>query len=159
MQIWRNGGHNKVIMKSDGEPAIRALKKKVKGRRASNMTLMEVTPRGDPKANGEAESAVREVKGVARTIKVGLEQRIGRKLPADAPILPWIVEHAGVCITAFRKGPDGKTPYRRIKGKEFSGRMMEIGENIMYKELNDQQQLGGWDSRWAEGPAGWREFS
>ena len=66
-------GHNKVILKSDGEPAIRALKKKIKARRTSTITLMEVTPRGDPRANGEAESAVREIKGVARSIKTGLE--------------------------------------------------------------------------------------
>ena len=123
-------GHGPVLLKSDGEPSIRALKKKIKTRREGEQTLMEVTPRGDPKANGEAESAVREIKGVARAIKVGLEQRIGRRLPADAPILPWIVEHAGVCVTAFRKGPDGKTPYRRIKGKEFSGQMMEMKDHV-----------------------------
>ena len=148
MEEW---GHGKVIMKSDGEPAIRALKKKVKARRTDNITLMEVTPRGDPKANGEAESAVREIKGVARSIKSGLEQRSQEKLPADSPILPWIVEHAGVCVTVYRKGRDGKTPYHRLKGKEFSGRMYEIGEKVLFKELNDQQQLGGWDSRWSEG--------
>ena len=28
---------------------------------------------------------------------------------------------------------------------------MEIGERILFKELNDQQQLGGWDRRWSEG--------
>ena len=64
--------------------------------------MMEVTPRADPKANGEAESAAREIKGMARSIKVGLEQRLKQKLPADSPIIPWIVEHSGVCITVFR---------------------------------------------------------
>ena len=29
--------------------------------------------------------------------------------------------------------------------------MYEIGEKVLFKELNDQQQLGGWDSRWSEG--------
>ena len=81
-------GHNKVILKSDGEPAIRALKKKVKTKRGEAITLMEVTPRADPRANGDSESAVREIKGVARAIKTGLEQRLKRIVPADSPILP-----------------------------------------------------------------------
>ena len=110
-------GHGKVILKSDGEPAIRALKKKVKEKRGEVVTLMEVTPRADPRANGESESAVREIKGVARAIKTGLEQRLRRTVPADSPILPWIIEHAGVCITVHRSGPCGKTPYQRSKGK------------------------------------------
>ena len=88
MEEW---GYGKVLLKSDGEPAVRALKKKVRIRRADEITMMEVTPRGDPKANGEAESAVREIKGVARSIKAGLEQRIKEPLPADSTILLWIV--------------------------------------------------------------------
>ena len=54
-------GYGKVILRSDGEPAIRALKKKVKLRREGDTTLLEITPRADPKANGEAEAAVREI--------------------------------------------------------------------------------------------------
>ena len=53
-------------------------------------------------------------------------------------------------MTVYRKGRDGKTPYHRLRGKEFSGKMHEIGEKVLFKELNDQQQLGGCDSRWSE---------
>ena len=147
MEEW---GHGKVILKSDGEPATRALKKKVR-RRREDVTLMEVTPRADPKANGEAEAAVREIKGVARAIKVGLEQRLRSSRPADSPILPWIIEHSGVCITVFRKDGEGKTAYQKLRGKGFSGVMFEIGEKVLFKELNDQRQIGGWDGRWSEG--------
>ena len=88
---------------------------------------------------------------MAISIKVGLEQRIKGPLPVDSPILPWIVEHAGVVITTGRKGPDGKTPYYRLKDQKFSGKLFEMGEKVLFKELEDQQQLGGWDSRWNEG--------
>jgi len=42
--------------------------------------LLENLPAHDPQANGEAERAVQECKGIMRGVKLGLEARIGEEV-------------------------------------------------------------------------------
>ena len=53
-------GHRKVILKSDGESSITALKNTVRNACEVNMGV-EVSPVGDSQANGEVERAIRTV--------------------------------------------------------------------------------------------------
>ena len=55
-------GHRKVILKSDGESAITALKDAVKASCDVSMSV-EVSPMGDSQANGDVERAIRTVQG------------------------------------------------------------------------------------------------
>ena len=54
------GYHHTILIRSDGEPAIRDLLDRVCQLRASE-TLLEVTPAGDSKSNGRAERAVQAI--------------------------------------------------------------------------------------------------
>ena len=65
-------GHAGVILKSDGESSITALKNAVKGSVDVNLGV-EVSPVGDSKANGEVERAIKTVQGQIRTLKSALE--------------------------------------------------------------------------------------
>ena len=65
-------GHKKIILKSDGEPAITALANAVKASSELGMGV-EVSPVGDSKANGEIERAVRTVQGQVRTMNSALD--------------------------------------------------------------------------------------
>ena len=65
-------GHKKVILKSDGESSITALKNAIKA--SSDLEMgVEVSPVGDSKANGEIERAIRTVQGQCRTLKSSLD--------------------------------------------------------------------------------------
>ena len=65
-------GHKRIILKSDGEPAITALANAIKA--SSDLEMgVEVSPVGDSKANGEIERAVRTVQGQIRTLKSALD--------------------------------------------------------------------------------------
>jgi hypothetical protein len=66
-----------VIMKSDDEPAIVALKETV-GREASVEIVMEEAPVGDHQANGVAENAVKNAQGHFRALTNALESRINK---------------------------------------------------------------------------------
>ena len=60
-------GHKKVILKSDGESSIKALKEAVNN--SSNFSMgVKVSPVGDSKANGETERAIMTVQGQVRTL-------------------------------------------------------------------------------------------
>ena len=72
-------------------------------------------PVGDHQANGDIESAVRELKRQMRAIRAQLEAKL-RQYNADFkgldekdPILTWIPTFAGDVIARYRRGTDGKT--------------------------------------------------
>ena len=75
-------GYTKVVIKTDGEPAIVAVQEKIAANRVHG-TLVENPPAYDPQANGGAERAVAEVKAQLRAIKFGLENRIGTRSTSE----------------------------------------------------------------------------
>ena len=75
-------GYHEVILKSDGEPALKAIQKEVRERR-EKPTMLENSPAGDSCANGAAERAVQAVGGQVRVLKFALENRLGIKLPVQ----------------------------------------------------------------------------
>ena len=51
------------------------------------------------------------------------------------PVLPWLVNLAGVLITRFQIGVDDHTAHARLKGKLFHEAMMPIGECVHHQPL------------------------
>ena len=80
-QLNRNlkkfGYHSNVIIRSDGEFAIKDLLDKLSGMRASE-TILEQAPKGDSKANGRAERAVQSIEKQTRVLKLGTEDVLGK---------------------------------------------------------------------------------
>ena len=111
-------GHPEMVLKSDGEPAIAALKQRVKQERPERI-ILEESPVKESQANGAIENAIRQVQGQIRTMKDCLESRIGIRLTGEETIFPWLVSHAAATINRYHVGQDGNTAYRRWKGKEF----------------------------------------
>ena len=68
-------GYNKIILKSDNEPAIvQVLRETLKSLKVNTVDqAMEEHPAPyDSKANGAVENAVKQVQGLARTLKISL---------------------------------------------------------------------------------------
>ena len=119
-------GYKRVILKSDQEPAIKKLKAAV--RREWSLEIPdEYSPVGDSQSNGAVEISVQVIEGQVRTLKCQIEHRLGRELPMEHPVLPWMVRHAGATISRYQKGPDGMTAYRRIRGRDFHNVVVEFG--------------------------------
>jgi hypothetical protein len=125
-------GYKRVILKSDGENAIRDVLKQVNECWHGDAAL-EGPPTGDSKANGAAERAVRSVTGQTRTLKLALERRLRQEIPGNAAILTWIVRHAGVVVSRHEMKVDGKTAYERLRGKQSKRRMAEFGKKVLFK--------------------------
>ena len=65
-------GYNRIILKSDQEPAIKDLKIRVKAERPEEI-IMEESPAYEHRSNGEVERAIQTVQAQVRTIKGSLE--------------------------------------------------------------------------------------
>ena len=126
-------GDKEMVLKSDGEHALVKMKKAA-GKEAKTLTkvVCEESPADDPKANGEAEVAVKEVKWRIRAITMMVEKRLG-KLPEGHPLLLWIPRYAAEQANRHRLGHDGKTPEERRTGKRWLKPTPIYGERIMIK--------------------------
>ena len=102
---------------------------------AGHITLSaapELTHPGESQSNGLAERAVRTLEEQTRTMLTALEARIKVPLPSDHPILSWLLEHASYILNKYMTGPDKKTAYYRMHGKETNERLVEFGERVLW---------------------------
>ena len=116
LKKWNRG---KVVLRSDGENAIRDLVSKVSAMRAPQ-TVLEVAPKGDSRANGRAERAVQQVEKQTRILKLAVEEEFGN-LSVRHPCFPWPVLHAADVYNKFHVGADGHTVYERVRGRLWVG--------------------------------------
>ena len=131
-------GVRMFINKSDGEPAMKALKDAAAKDMEGVKGISQESPVGDHQANGDIESTVRTLKAQMRATRFALESRLGLQLAHDDPILTWIPTFAGDTIARFRTGPDGKTLWEREQGRKWTGDSLEFGERVFMKEAKER---------------------
>jgi hypothetical protein len=88
-------GHTRVIVKADNEPAVQALVNRVvelaKIECSGFDQLAKEQPAAyDSQSNGGTEVGVRLARGLLRTVKLCLEARIGKYIPVDHAVMPWM---------------------------------------------------------------------
>ena len=75
-----------VILKGDQEHSLRALMNSVKNKFVGAL-ILEFSPVGQSKSNGEIERAVQSVHGMTRTLKEFLELKTEQKICGKSPSL------------------------------------------------------------------------
>ena len=127
-------GLQHVVNFSDNEAALVALKNQA----ATQVKGLESVPRecpvGDHSANGDAESAVKQVKQLCRSVRLALESKLKMTLEQTDPVLQWIPHFAGQLLTIVQKGPDGKTAWERETGRKWRRPLLQFGEKVMLRE-------------------------
>ena len=73
--------------------------------------------------------------GQLRTMKIGLEARLGCKINSDWAILQWMSELAPELMNRGQVGREGRTVYYRLHGKDSKKGMLEFAEQIMAKPM------------------------
>ena len=111
---------------------------------------IEHSPVGESRSNGAVENAIQRVQGQFRTMKFGLEERYGRKVPSNHVSLAWLVPHAAHTMGRYRIGRYGKTPHELLRGRPFDREVVEFGECVDYLGLGSKGK-DKQDSRWKHG--------
>jgi len=153
IEILNTLGYRRIILKSDQEPSMIAMRRAVQQTWEMGEITMEDSPAYDPKSNGAVERSVRTIKEQVRTMKSDLEGRLMRKLDGgDRSILCWMIEHAGALLRRYKVGPDGRTAYERVKGRGSRRWMVPFGECVWWMPLRPQTaQPSNLDPRVEEG--------
>ena len=144
-------GYDKIILRSDGEAALKSIQAEV-ARIREKETVLENSPVGDSKANGVAERAVQAFGEQFRVIREGLQQRLQVRIPGNHPLTSWMTEHSADLLNKYQCGEDGRTAYRRWKGKDFQGQVVEFGEKVHHRNnVKGENARNKMDGRWHEG--------
>ena len=147
-------GFGRIILKTDNEESIMALKTKVAEllRSEGVEVMLEESVEGESETNGAVENAIKDVTGMIRTIIGHIERDAKYRVEVTDNIFSWVAEHAGNLITHFRIGADGLTPYQRLRGKKSSVRFGVLGEKILFRPLKQSGgKLNKLEQRWRPG--------
>jgi hypothetical protein len=85
------------MLKTDNEAAIlKPLKESLRELEVEwlEQVMSENAPEYDPQASGSAEIGVQKWKGQFKTLRSGLEEEIGYKVPARHPAIAWLAQHS-----------------------------------------------------------------
>ena len=122
-------GHERIVIRPDGEPALRSLKEVVQtdpsmkielsGRKCDkrDQIIKEESCAHDSRTNGYIESKIRRVQGQIRAMKDALESRLGCKIKDDHECLPWLIRHASFLRSRLVEGSSGMTPIQKMEGQ------------------------------------------
>ena len=141
-------GRQKVVIMSDGERSIRALAEaaaKSWGKEAA----LQTSAKGSHQSNGAVERAILENAKQVRTVINAFEMRFGIKVQVEDQYFPWLVRHSSWLISRFLVKSDGKTPYERLRGREYRGEVVEPCEVVHYKleapgKMEPKTAVGVW---------------
>jgi len=138
LKSWGHAGGSAghVIMESDGEPAILAVKNAVT-QRMGGVCIPEQLAKGEKTKNGRIEEAGKTIRQLFCTFLYRMERGVDDKIPFDADIIPWIARWAAICYSRFHVGHDGKTAWERLRRRTCSVPVVPVGETVWYKELGD----------------------
>ena len=119
-------GHTKLIIKADNEASLQALVIRslevirVKCEKVQNVSK-EQPPKYDSQSNGATEVGVQLIRGLFRTLKLCLEARIGKFVPINHALIPWLLEHTCLLLNAMVVGEDGLTSWARARAAVWTG--------------------------------------
>ena len=127
--------HEKVKLRSDGEPAIKALVQKVKDRWSQkHTTLVEDTPLYSSPSNGRAERAIQTVRRLASSLKVHAEVKLKCALTPEQPGWPWIVRHSAWLHNRFHVKANGRTCFEELHQTRYKQDVVPWGEKVLFME-------------------------
>ena len=141
-----------IILRSDNERAILDLKRQAVAEccvRHGMTVIIDDTTKCESQDNGLAEVAVREVKGVARSVKIALSELCKKDISSKHLVLPWLVSNAAGQITRGQTRADGWTPHQRLKGRAFRKLLPVFGESVFHLSIG--KRASRLLERWSDG--------
>ena len=105
-----------MIIRCDGEPAIRLIRQSVALFRKGK-TVPEDIPPGEHEQMGFVEAMVKSTRNQFKTFRISLERSLGEGLPGDTPAPQWLIRWSSMTLTRYQVGTDGKTGYERLKNR------------------------------------------
>ena len=102
-------------------------------------TVPQLSIPHEHQSNGGAESMNHVIEGHATSILLRLEEKCKRVIAPECRFLLWLPEYASRVRTIYKNGHNG-TIYKKLFGCEFSLKLGDICEKVMYLRNQDPKQ-------------------
>ena len=132
-----------VEIKTDGEPSIIEIARRVQARRDNTTTLAQI---------GAVERANGTVQAQLRAYYLDVQDRMEVRIIPGTQLFPWIMRHSVWTVVRYRSDQRTKqTPYERTRGCRYESALVPFGEVIMAKIADaDKMRAGKLDSAWVK---------
>ena len=140
--------HKKVIIHTDGEPAIKSLARYIQIARKDHDTILEVAPRYSSGSTGMAENMIKRVAGQARTLRMSVEQRYHITIGVDMVVWPWLIRHASFLLARFDVwGTTQRTAFYQLNDYAYTSELAPFAETVLYRQSFPADRKGQQGSR------------
>ena len=137
----------KLIMKSDREPSVEALKRAVALRRQAAATLIE-SPVWKSQSNGVIERAIRAWESQFRTLKHQFGGNLNSKLEMSHPLVEWMTVWAGELVSRYVLRENGRTAIESITGHRCKQPAFLFAEIVMFRLAPGNTNMMKVESHW-----------
>lgn len=152
LRAWgqAGGAGGELIVKSDGEPALLAVKGAVMNHHRGKV-IPEQPAQGEKAENGLIEEAGKTVREYACTFISQIEEGIGKVLETDLPIFLWVIRWVAICYSRYAVGRDGRTGYERLMGRVCEAIVVPMEEKVWCLRLRAGERQNKAEIAWFDG--------
>jgi len=125
--------HEKLKIRSDQEPALKALIGMVK-EKWPHRILVEESPLYSSQSNGRAERAIQTVRRLAASIRMAVELRIGMAFDSGMIVWPWLIRHTAWLHNRFHVKYNGRTCYEELYQTRYKNEVVAFGKSVLFME-------------------------
>ena len=143
--------YDSVEIKTDGEPSIVEVARRVQARRDKTTTLAQTSVGGHQEI-GAVERANGTVQAQLRAYFLDVQNRIQVRIIPGTQLFPWMLRHSVWTVVRYQSDQRTKqTPYERTKGCRYESALVPFGEVVMAKIADaDMMRAGKLDSAWVK---------
>ena len=132
MQSFQNyidrRGLVRAELKCDQEPSTLDVANTLIKRCQSTILMVTATPKGSKGSLRRGERANLTIQGQLRAFREDVSMRYKTEVGPDHVLMGWMVRHCAWVVNNFQVKSTGRTPYRSIRGKDYTGEVMSFGE-------------------------------
>ena len=143
-------------LRCDNESAIMAVEK-VKAKMPDRV-VVENTPRYSSTSNGHAEREIQTIGEQLRTLRYDTQNLYMTRITLESTVSPWLVRHAGFCVTRYTRGAGDITPFRAAYDPDYKQEIVPVAETVSFKimapehrGLSSGRGLHKGDTAWEKG--------
>ena len=140
-----------VEIKTDGEPSIVEIARRVQARRDKATTLAQ-TSVGGLQEIGAVERANGTVQAQLQAYYLDVQERMKVRVILGTQLFPWMLRHSVWTVVRYQSDQRTKlTPFERTRGCWCESALVPFGELVMAKIADaDKMRAGKLDSAWVK---------
>ena len=115
-------------LKCDQEPRTLDVANTLIKRCQSTNLMATATPKGSKGSSGRGERANLTIQGQLRAFREDVSVGYKTEIGPDHVLMGWMVRHCAWDVNNFHVKGTGRTPYRSIRGKDYTGEVVPFGE-------------------------------